>query len=80
MAGEKDSLPEFMNFKLFSKTILLVNIKFGLLLGHPPASEKKASGHLAEAGVGRSASAIVLPISASLQRTPSAGRRQHAST
>ena len=29
------SLPEFMNFKLFGKTILVVNIKFGLFLGHP---------------------------------------------
>ena len=25
----------FMNFKLFGKTILVVNIKFGLFLGHP---------------------------------------------
>ena len=30
-----NSLPEFMNFKLFGKTILVVNIKFGLSLGHP---------------------------------------------
>ena len=29
------SLPEFMNFKLFGKTILVVHIKFGLFLGHP---------------------------------------------
>ena len=29
------SLPEFMNFKLFGKTVLVVNIKFGLFLGHP---------------------------------------------
>ena len=29
------SLPEFMNFKLFGKTILVVNIKFGLFWGHP---------------------------------------------
>ena len=29
------ALPEFMNFKLFGKTILVVNIKFGLFLGHP---------------------------------------------
>ena len=29
------SLPEFMNFKLFGKTILVVNIKFGLFRGHP---------------------------------------------
>ena len=29
------SLPEFMNFKLFGKTILVVNIKFGLFFGHP---------------------------------------------
>ena len=29
------SLPQFMNFKLFGKTILVVNIKFGLFLGHP---------------------------------------------
>ena len=29
------SLPEFMNFKLFGKTILVVNIKFELFLGHP---------------------------------------------
>ena len=29
------SLPEFMNFKLFGKTILVANIKFGLFLGHP---------------------------------------------
>ena len=28
------SLPQFMNFKLFGKTILVVNIKFGLVLGH----------------------------------------------
>ena len=27
------SLPEFMNFKLFGKTILVVNIQFGLFLG-----------------------------------------------
>ena len=26
------SLPEFMNFKLFGKTILVVNVKFGLFL------------------------------------------------
>ena len=30
-----NSLPEFMNFKLFGKTILVVNIKFELFLGHP---------------------------------------------
>ena len=29
------SLSEFMNFKLFGKTILVVNIKFELFLGHP---------------------------------------------
>ena len=29
------SLPEFMNFKFFGKTILVVNIKFRLFLGHP---------------------------------------------
>ena len=29
------SLPEFMNLKLFGKTILVVNIKFELLWGHP---------------------------------------------
>ena len=29
------SLPEFMNFKLFGKTILVVNLKFRLFLGHP---------------------------------------------
>ena len=29
------SLPEFMNFKLFGKTILVGNLKFELLLGHP---------------------------------------------
>ena len=29
------SLPEFMNFKLFVKSILVVNIKFGLFMGHP---------------------------------------------
>ena len=29
------SLPEFMNFKLVGKTILVVNIKFGPFLGHP---------------------------------------------
>ena len=29
------SLPEFMNFKLFGKTILVVNKKFGLFWGHP---------------------------------------------
>ena len=28
-------LPEFMNFKLFGKTILVVIIKFELFLGHP---------------------------------------------
>ena len=28
-------LPEFMNFKLFGKTILVVNKKFGLFWGHP---------------------------------------------
>ena len=27
------SLPEFMNFQLFGKTILVVNIKFGLFWG-----------------------------------------------
>ena len=31
----KRSLPELMNFKLFGKTILVVNFKFGLVLGHP---------------------------------------------
>ena len=29
------SLPEFMNFQLFGKTMLVVNVKFGLFLGHP---------------------------------------------
>ena len=29
------SLPEFMNFRLFGKTILVKNIQFGLFLGHP---------------------------------------------
>ena len=28
------SLPEFLDFKLFGKTILAVNRKFGLLLAH----------------------------------------------
>ena len=35
--GGKDSLyslPEFMNFKLFGNTVLVVKIKFGLFLGH----------------------------------------------
>ena len=31
----KQTLPEFMNFKLFGKTILVVNLKFRLFLGHP---------------------------------------------
>ena len=30
-----NSLPEFMNFKLFWRTILVVDMKFGLFLGHP---------------------------------------------
>ena len=29
------SLPEFMNINLFGKTILVVNKKFGLFVGHP---------------------------------------------
>ena len=29
------SLPEFMNFKLFGKTILVENKKFGLFFCHP---------------------------------------------
>ena len=29
------SLPEFMNFKLFGRTILVVQKKFGLFWGHP---------------------------------------------
>ena len=29
------ALPEFMNFKLFGKTILVVDAKFGLFLGQP---------------------------------------------
>ena len=29
------SLPEFMNFTLFGNIILVANIKFGLVLGHP---------------------------------------------
>ena len=33
--AEYISLPEFMNFKLFGKTTLVVNIKFELFLGHP---------------------------------------------
>ena len=32
---DESSLPEFMNFKPFWKTILVVNIKFGLSWGHP---------------------------------------------
>ena len=40
--------------------------------------KKKASGHLAETEVGRSASAIVLPIFASLQRTSNTARSQRA--
>ena len=31
----RNSLPEFMSFKLFGKTILVVNIKFGFFVGHP---------------------------------------------
>ena len=30
-----NSLPEFMNFKLFGKTICVVNIEFELFVGHP---------------------------------------------
>ena len=30
-----DSLPNFINLMLFGKTILVVNIKFELFLGHP---------------------------------------------
>ena len=30
-----NSLPDFMNFRLFGKTILVVNLKFGRFLGHP---------------------------------------------
>ena len=33
--AEGISLPEFMNFRLFGKTILVVNIKSGLFSGHP---------------------------------------------
>ena len=33
------SLPEFMNFKPFGKTILVVNLKFGLFLGGHPLSQ-----------------------------------------
>ena len=33
------SLPEFMNFKLFGKTILVVDIKFGLFWAIHSASE-----------------------------------------
>ena len=29
------SLPQFMSFKPFGKTVLVVNMKFGLFLGHP---------------------------------------------
>ena len=29
------SLPEFLNFELFGRTILVANIKFVLFLGHP---------------------------------------------
>ena len=31
----KTSLPEFLRFKLFGKTILVLNNKFGALLAHP---------------------------------------------
>ena len=34
-----NSLPEFMNFKLFGKTILVVNIKFELFWAIHSASE-----------------------------------------
>ena len=34
-----DSLPEFMNFKLFGNTILVANIKFGLFWAIPSANE-----------------------------------------
>ena len=34
-SGKKDSLPEFMNFKLFGKTIFVVNINIMFFWGHP---------------------------------------------
>ena len=33
--AEPFRVPEFMNFKLFGKTILVLKIKFGLFWGHP---------------------------------------------
>ena len=34
-----NSLPEFMSFKLFGRTILVVQKKFGLFGGHPLGSK-----------------------------------------
>ena len=41
------SLPELMNFKLFGKTVLVENAKFGFFLGHP-LSQRVCSGLLVE--------------------------------
>ena len=35
MAGSESSLAEFMNLKLFGRTILVETIKLGYFLGHP---------------------------------------------
>ena len=38
------SLPQFMNFKLFGKTISVVDIKFGLFWGHPLSKRELGEG------------------------------------
>ena len=42
--GALFSLPEFMNFKLFGKTSLVVKIQLGLFLGHPATEALPGSG------------------------------------
>ena len=58
---QKFSLPEFMNFKLFGKTILVVNIKFGPFFGpstqvsggSSPVYRAEANGSNAGCRIGR---------------------------
>ena len=54
------SLPEFMNFKLFGKTILVGNIQFELFLGHPLS--QRVSMEMDSGQVWRNALRSLIPV------------------
>ena len=56
----ENSLPEFMNFKLFDKTILVGNIQFGFFLGHSLSQRENGSQNMFTVRTGRLSAAYVL--------------------